>query len=1087
MYSQLKVIKKGIFVLARGISISQVKTIQYLYSLHVLSIILLAFFTLSLGMSPAIIIIGACEIAIFLFARGNQRLFYFIWQVTFFFVFLLGAALSPEKLFNDHSVPALAQPLFIIILVALESAIVALYLFGERPIKSILFGSTAIMIITVLLIIALIGSEGLRGFAENDPFQMMTSTDWAADYEPGMTSVVNISTIVSPYSYDTRVNNAIIHAQPDATRTINLTITNTGALNDTYTISLDADDEVVTSLPESSLEIPSGKGGTVLFTVCSEFEGIHDVLVRVESFAGMTTKDVEIKMVVSDIGVDFEDDHQDVFVTGTESSKGSYVMNLTNIGVNGANITFKINASNNFRPSVSGTSSWDYSLNEGYAYLGPGETLSYYLVPRLVKATSGIYTIDVTATINGTGISDKFTLLLDYDSSRIGRSVNPWPLPLSADVTTEWPIVLESMTYSRLYVKVTDLPPDCSVAAYLNGVEVPIRDEWIEVNLTKDAVMLTLHASTTDEVVDHPSLIALSVSSVATNVSFGMGAFLLGTAITVILALVMAVPLALGSAIFLSEYAPSRLRRIMKPIMEVLAGIPSVVYGLWGALTLGPLLITFAYPLVGDTVGVIIPFFDGNGNYTARSIMTASIVLAVMIFPIIMTLSYDSFRVVPSELKDASLATGASKWQTIRKVMMVKARSGIIASIVLGMGRAIGETMAVLMIMGCISKIPANAYDTVGTMTSVIASQFASTYAYETTRHGLFAVALTLFIIVFILNLVVIELTKENAGDGRISKAAKLVKRKLLSFIPSKESGTKRLQDLFRSSARGEMYSNMAKWALFVCAAVLIVVVAFIVGNVVVKGGSSFDLSLLTEVERGGGAEGGFLNAFTGSLAMVAIAIGGATPISVFSAIYISEYAKQDSMIARLASLTTTTLASTPSIIYGVFGFMLFVSYLSFGLSMLAGGLTLAIMAMPLIFVSTYEGLKSVPSNLREASYALGVSRWSTIRNVVLPVSLAATSSGVIIAVGRTIGETAAVMLTAGYATVVSDSVFMPAASVPNMIYQYYDTSSKIPNIGEKLFAASFLLVVVIILLNFAARYVAYRSQKRMGISLDKM
>jgi phosphate transport system permease protein len=172
------------------------------------------------------------------------------------------------------------------------------------------------------------------------------------------------------------------------------------------------------------------------------------------------------------------------------------------------------------------------------------------------------------------------------------------------------------------------------------------------------------------------------------------------------------------------------------------------------------------------------------------------------------------------------------------------------------------------------------------------------------------------------------------------------------------------------------------------------------------------------------------------------------------------------------------TLASTPSIVFGAFGFMLFVLYLKFGFSLLAGGLTLGIMIIPLLLRSSIEALKSIPKDYREASLALGASKWQTVRNAVLPPATPMISSGVIISIGRAIGETAAILFTAGYTAHIATGLMEPAASMPNMIFIYYDLSTKFPILQEKVYSAAFVLILMILALNALARAISRKASR---------
>lgn len=1063
------------------------RMMRYLLSFHILSLLLLAMLAISLDLAFFLFLVVVFEAIIVLHARDNARLFFFMWQLSFFIILLLALLIRPNELLNydtSKELPPLAQPILVTSLVVVEVIIAAICFLGEKVIKNILLGSTTVMIAAVLVIIALIGSEGMMGFLENDPIEMLTSTKWSPDNQGGFDDYVDIPTNIKRYDFDVGTNNSVVHAPPGKEVVVSLIITNKGALEDDYSIGVTADPGVDITPPLGTITVGGNNVSEVPLTLCSLEAGSFNVKAQVESdYVGEKT--VDVRFEVSDIGVEIDREYERSVMSGADVSLIRFPLKVANTGNEGVNITFKVTTSSpgDFIPVMRTTSGWNYTSSEGYSFIEAGEVGSYSLHPQYKTTVDGVYDIWVNVSVNGTNVQETYHLVLDYRLSRSIWSLNDWPIPLYHGTVTEWKVALSD--YDRFTDMQASIPPGYSATVIINGTEVPLTGEWV--NLDSGGMgdtILTLRFTTSESTEGTGPTMIVGVKTTGTPSSFGMAAFLWGTAATVSFALLFSVPLALGSAIYLAEYAPGRLRRVIKPVMEILAGIPSVVYGLWGGLTLGPMLSTTLYPFISSTLGSVIPFFYAGSNFMPRSLFTASIVLSIMIFPIIMSLSYDALNTVPTELKHASLATGASKWQTIRRVTMVKARSGIFASVVLAMGRAVGETMAVLMIMGASPRIPDSIFGSGSTMTSILASQFGVSFSNDASRHGLFAIALMLFLIVFVINAVFLTVTREH-GSGRTNllfKRFKAVKRSIIGRW-ARDAETKDIRSQFRSSARSAQFDKIVRWVLYACAAVALVMVAYIIGDVIVRGGSSLKLSYLLETESWLTAEGGgFLNAIAGSLALVAIAIGLAALISIMSAIYINEYSNKKSPIFRMTTFATSTLAATPSVVYGVFGFTLFVLYFKFGFSLLSGALTLALMATPLIFTSALEGFKAVPDTFREASYALGVSKWGTIKNVTLPISISSVTSGVIIATGRIIGETAAVMLTAGYATWVVDSLFSPAASLPNMIYKYYTYSLSFQNIEEKLYAVSFVMIAIIIVLNLVARLIASWSQKRMGI-----
>lgn len=217
---------------------------------------------------------------------------------------------------------------------------------------------------------------------------------------------------------------------------------------------------------------------------------------------------------------------------------------------------------------------------------------------------------------------------------------------------------------------------------------------------------------------------------------FGILPLIVGSIVVTIGALIVSIPLGIGSAIYLSEMAKPGTREILKPFIELLAGIPSVIFGLFGMAFLSPF---------------IMRLFHLN---TGLNAFTASILLGLMVVPIISSLSEDAISAVPKSLREAAYALGANKWETIKKVILPAAKSGIIASIILGFGRAIGETMVVLMVAGGSAMIPKSIFQPVRPMTSAIAAEMGETVVGDDHYRALFGIAIVLFVIIFASNLI---------------------------------------------------------------------------------------------------------------------------------------------------------------------------------------------------------------------------------------------------------------------------------------------------------------------------------------------
>lgn len=233
---------------------------------------------------------------------------------------------------------------------------------------------------------------------------------------------------------------------------------------------------------------------------------------------------------------------------------------------------------------------------------------------------------------------------------------------------------------------------------------------------------------------------------------FGMLPLVLGSLYVTVGALIIAVPLGLATAAFISEIAPRWIQEILKPTVEVLASIPSVVFGFLGLLLVGPWLM--------NVLDLPLPVFAGLG----------SLMLAFMAMPTIVSVAEDAIRSVPMSLRENSLALGATRWQTIRRVVMPAARSGIIAGSLLGLGRAIGETMTVLMVTGNAAVIPEGLVGImrpVRTLTATIAGEMGET-AYATPHyHALFTIGLILFVITFLTNTIADVAVRRSGGAAR--------------------------------------------------------------------------------------------------------------------------------------------------------------------------------------------------------------------------------------------------------------------------------------------------------------------------------
>lgn len=248
---------------------------------------------------------------------------------------------------------------------------------------------------------------------------------------------------------------------------------------------------------------------------------------------------------------------------------------------------------------------------------------------------------------------------------------------------------------------------------------------------------------------------------------FGALQLIFGTLLSSFLALLIAVPLSLGVAIFLTEFAPLRVRAPIAFVLELLAAIPSVVYGLWGIFVLIPFLKSSVFPLLREGLGFL-PFFQGP--IYGPSVLSASVILAVMVMPYIMSVSREVLLAVPPSQREAALALGATRWEAVISAVVPYAKSGIIGAIILGLGRALGETMAVTMLIGNRHEIAASLFAPGYTMAAVIANEFAEA-ATDIHFAALTYVALVLFAVTVLVNagarLLIWRVSRGGPGGGR--------------------------------------------------------------------------------------------------------------------------------------------------------------------------------------------------------------------------------------------------------------------------------------------------------------------------------
>jgi phosphate transport system permease protein len=556
------------------------------------------------------------------------------------------------------------------------------------------------------------------------------------------------------------------------------------------------------------------------------------------------------------------------------------------------------------------------------------------------------------------------------------------------------------------------------------------------------------------------------------NEDYGALAFIYGTLATSLIAMVVAVPLGVGAAAFLAEIAPGWLRRGASFLLELLAAIPSVVYGFWGFFVLAP------------AIQHAINFFTGR-NIPGVNILSAGLILAIMILPYITAISYDVCRAVPRAQREASLALGATRWQTIWRVVLPFARPGIVAACFLALGRALGETMAVTMLIGNTPKINLSPLQPGDSIASVIANQLAN--ATSSLRiSALVELGLVLLLVTIIVNSLARVLLWRMANPRRrkvrlprgLPVDAQQLPSGQFAAAPLKQDREKRPPENAAAAPRLEIAAHnrlpqlmdrLMTVVLGSCVAITVGFLFLIAGYILGRGVSSLSLGFFTNLPID--IPPGLGHAVIGTAILVGLATLWAVPLGILGAVYLAEY--RTSRVVPFIRFVGELLGGVPSIILGILGYALLVR--PFGFSAWAGGFALGVMMIPIVLRTTEESLKLVPQSLRNASYALGASTWKTITRVVIPAALPAIVTGVFLALARIAGETAPLLLTAANTNYWPRSL---GAETPFLTYYIYDGARSDDPVDRQLaWAATVVLLALVILLSVGIRLLTGKRQ----------
>ena len=476
------------------------------------------------------------------------------------------------------------------------------------------------------------------------------------------------------------------------------------------------------------------------------------------------------------------------------------------------------------------------------------------------------------------------------------------------------------------------------------------------------------------------------------------------------------------------------LRTIFDQIIKLLAGIPSLVYGF------------FAIEIIVPMLAAINPEGVGQG------LLACFLILAIMILPTITSLTKNALEAVPEQYYEGALAMGNTKAQAVFRVVFPAARSGIISALILGVGRAVGEAMAVIWVCGNRAVFPDGLFSYIRTLTTNIVMEMG--YApLDLHRPALIATGFVLLIIVLIINLSMNLVPKEFKGK----RGNKVLSGEKTEIIYRKKG----------------LVPEILKYVSMTLATLVAVILALIVGFILVRGIGGLSWHFL--FGRSTNADPTLVPAFavTGYVILFTLII--ALPLGIGAAIYLVEYAKPGSKVVKVLRTFIDTLSGVPSIVFGLFGMIFFGDILGLGYSVLTGSFTMVLVVLPTIIRSTEEALIAVPVSLREASYGLGASKVRTIFKVVLPSAFPGIATAAVLSIGRIIGESAALIFTVGSILTFGGSPLDQGSTLAVLLY-----TLSVEGLEKDLsYATAAVLLILAFLLNMIVYFIERRVKKR--------
>ena len=547
------------------------------------------------------------------------------------------------------------------------------------------------------------------------------------------------------------------------------------------------------------------------------------------------------------------------------------------------------------------------------------------------------------------------------------------------------------------------------------------------------------------------------------NVQYGIFVLASATLMVTVIATLTAVPLGVLGAVYLAEYSKPSVRRFLKPALEALSGIPTVVFGYFALLFFTPFLKTF---------------FPELGTFNSLS---AGIIVGILITPTISSLSEDAIRSVPYAIRDGAYALGFTKSEAVLKIVIPAAFPGIIASITLAMSQALGETMIVSIAAGQNPNLTLNPFVAVETMTAFIIQVSLGTVEFGSVLfHTIFTVGAILFLITLALNTFGNWLTRRSEkeisgilnpqGESSLGEGSTKTAEEEKQF--TKTLG-KRVENFQQKKSlqryrfwREEGFRILALVAAFT--GIVVLVVMFF--DLAQRGLPQIDWQFFTNFSSRKAEQSGILSPLAGTLWLFVATAILIVPVGIGAAIYLEEY-YPDNWIARVIEINIANLAAVPSIIYGLLGLELFVRFLkpiTGGGTVMAAALTLAVIVLPTVIIASRSALRDIPSSIRQGGSAVGMTKGQMLRYLVVPAALPRLVTGVLLALSQALGETAALLAVGAVASV----RFLPGlqsqyTALPVQIFYWLqEPSSEVQNNAA---AATIVLIILVLLLNVIA------------------